>query len=85
MTFSLHFYKFILFLIYTKLSVNGQNLLLRDYLNMTMVVVTHELASIERIADRIIFLDDGKVLFQGKFSDAKSSQIPAIHQFFNPA
>ena len=57
---------------------------LRDYLNMTLVVVTHELASIHRIADRIICRDQGKVLFQGKLSDAKSSKIQAIEQFFNP-
>jgi len=57
---------------------------LRDFLNMTMVIVTHELTSIQRIADRIIFLDQGKVLFHGKFEDAKSSPIPEIRQFFNP-
>jgi len=53
-------------------------------LKMTMVIVTHELTSIQRIADRIIFLDEGKVLFQGKFEDAKSSNIPAVREFFNP-
>ena len=53
-------------------------------LKMTMVIVTHELTSIQRIADRIIFLDEGKVLFQGKFEDAKSSNIPAVRQFFKP-
>ena len=57
---------------------------LRDILKMTMVIVTHELTSIQRIADRIIFLDAGKVLFQGKFKDAKSSNIPAVREFFNP-
>jgi len=57
---------------------------LRDILNMTLVIVTHELASIHRIADRIIFLDQGRVLFQGKLQDAKLSSIPAIQHFFNP-
>jgi len=57
---------------------------LRDILKMSMVIVTHELASIQRIADRIIFLDEGKVLFQGKLSDAKKSVFPAVKAFFNP-
>ena len=57
---------------------------LRDILNMTLVIVTHELESIHRIADRTIFLDQGRILFQGKLQDAKSSTIPAIQQFFNP-
>ena len=57
---------------------------LRNILKMTMVIVTHELTSIQRIADRIIFLDEGKILFQGRLDDARSSNIPAVRQFFNP-
>jgi len=57
---------------------------LRDILNMTMVIVTHELESIHRIADRVVFMDKGQVLFQGKLQEAKSSPIPTIQQFFNP-
>lgn len=55
---------------------------LKRFLNMTMVIVTHELASIHRIADRLIFLHDGKVLFVGKLDDAKKSGIPQIENFF---
>ncbi len=57
---------------------------LRDLLNMTLVIVTHELASIQRIADRIIFLEQGRVLFQGSIPQAIQSNIPAIQRFFNP-
>ncbi|MBT5047203.1 MAG: ATP-binding cassette domain-containing protein [Rhodospirillaceae bacterium] len=37
-------------------------LLLRDALNMTIVVVTHELESAFKIADRVTILDQGKIL-----------------------
>ncbi|MDZ7340795.1 MAG: ATP-binding cassette domain-containing protein [candidate division KSB1 bacterium] len=57
---------------------------LRDLLNMTLVIVTHELASIQRIADRIIFLEQGQVLFQGTIQQALAANIPAIQHFFNP-
>jgi len=57
---------------------------LRDTLNMTLVLVTHELASIQRIADRIIFLDEGRILYQGDLPGAKTSSIPVVEQFFNP-
>ena len=56
---------------------------LRDILSMTLVIVTHELASIQRIADRIIFMDQGKVLYQGKLNEAITSEIPTIQRFFN--
>ncbi len=55
---------------------------MKRQLQMTMVIVTHELASIHRIADRILFLEQGKILFQGTLAEAKQSDQPAIQQFF---
>ncbi len=55
---------------------------LKKQLNMTVVVVTHELASIHRIADKIIFLDSGKLLFYGSLKEAKKSGIEQIDTFF---
>ena len=55
---------------------------LREQLNMTIVIVTHELASIHRVADRVIFLGEGKVLFSGSLADAQECRIPAVHTFF---
>ncbi len=57
---------------------------LRDILGMTLVIVTHELESIHRIADRVVFMEAGKVLFQGKLQAAKQSPITAIQRFFHP-
>jgi len=55
---------------------------LKNQLNMTIVIVTHELASIHRIADKIIFLDAGKMLFYGTLEDAKKAGIAQIDTFF---
>jgi len=33
--------------------------------NMTMIVVTHEMAFAKEISDRIIFMDEGKILADG--------------------
>ncbi|GAB1469084.1 ATP-binding cassette domain-containing protein [Candidatus Cloacimonadota bacterium] len=55
---------------------------LKKQLNMTIVIVTHELASIHRIADKIIFLDSGKMLFYGTLAAAKQAGIPQIDTFF---
>jgi len=57
---------------------------LRKLLGMTLVVVTHELESIRRIADRILFLDQGTVLFVGSLEEARKCGIEAVHRFFNP-
>ncbi len=57
---------------------------LRDLLGMTLVVVTHELESIKRIADRILFLHQGRAVFTGKLQDALKSDIEPVVKFFNP-
>ncbi len=56
---------------------------LREALGITLVVVTHELASIERIADNIVFLHKGSVLFEGALSEARKQSSGAIADFFN--
>ncbi len=56
---------------------------MRDRLGMTIVLVTHEIPSIFRLADRIVFLDKGKVAFNGTLSAALKSGHPAIHEFFS--
>jgi len=67
----------------TSLALDELLLNLKKQLNMTIVVVTHELASIHRIADKIIFLESGKMLFSGTLAAAKQSGIKAIDNFFS--
>jgi phospholipid/cholesterol/gamma-HCH transport system ATP-binding protein len=55
---------------------------LKEILGITIVVVTHELLSIEKIADNIIFLHRGNVLFDGPFSEARSMSSGPVHEFF---
>ena len=55
---------------------------LNETLGMTIVVVTHELESIKRIAHRITYLHKGKALFTGTLEEAFESGIPAIQEFF---
>ncbi len=55
---------------------------LKHVLGMTIVLVTHEVPSIFRLADRIIFLDTGRVIFEGPLADALQSTNPIIREFF---
>lgn len=58
---------------------------LRDNLGLTLVVVTHETASIRRIADRIAFLDQGRLIFDGPLAEAMTSDIDPVRRFFQIA
>jgi len=56
---------------------------LREMLGITLVVVTHELASIERIADEVVFLHRGAVLFDGAYADARAIESGPVRDFFD--
>ncbi|MBN2425625.1 MAG: ATP-binding cassette domain-containing protein [Calditrichaceae bacterium] len=67
----------------TAASLDQLLLSLKEKLGMTLVMVTHETASIKRIADRIIYLGKNRVLFSGTLREALESDIPALITFFN--
>lgn len=56
---------------------------MRDRLNITIVVVTHEIESIKTIADRIIYLEKGLVYFDGTLKDGLAQTEGKVYDFFN--
>lgn len=49
----------------------------------TYVIVTHQHSTIQRTADRIIFMYRGKIQWQGSVKDANTTDHPLIRQFFS--
>jgi phospholipid/cholesterol/gamma-HCH transport system ATP-binding protein len=67
------------------LTANGLDKLtaeLRDTHGMTFVVVTHELRSIERIADRVLLLKDEGLRYNGEYRDLAGARDPYVQSFF---
>jgi phospholipid/cholesterol/gamma-HCH transport system ATP-binding protein len=56
---------------------------LQKKLNMTSIVVTHDLICAEIIADRAIFLKDGIIAYEGEISNLTSKDDPFLNKFFN--
>ncbi len=56
---------------------------LRQAMNMTIVVVTHELESAFKIADRITVLDHGSILMTGTVDDIRRSDDERIQNMLN--
>ncbi len=56
---------------------------LRDALNITIVVVTHELESALKIADRITVLDHGRVLITGTVEEVRNSGNEVVQDMLN--
>lgn len=55
---------------------------LNRILGLTFVIVTHELESIRKIADHVLMLDRGQIVFGGTLQEAESTDTPRVRQFF---
>jgi phospholipid/cholesterol/gamma-HCH transport system ATP-binding protein len=58
-------------------------LLLKQTFQMTVIVVTHEMASAFRIADRIAMLHEGSFSSVGTKEEIKASENPRVRQFLD--
>ncbi|MEH6453042.1 MAG: ATP-binding cassette domain-containing protein [Psychromonas sp.] len=58
-------------------------LTLRDAMNMTIVVVTHELESVFKIADRVVVLFAGEVVANGSVDEIKNSPDERVQNMIN--
>jgi len=54
---------------------------LQQRLGVTSIVVTHDIHSAFTVGDRIAFLHDGKILFDGPVADAKEASEPLLRNF----
>jgi phospholipid/cholesterol/gamma-HCH transport system ATP-binding protein len=56
---------------------------LKRQLKLTSVVVTHDLDLMYKVADRVVFLFEGKVIFFGPTADLEKSDHPHIQEFLD--
>lgn len=61
--------------------INELILMLQKDRAMSSIVVTHEIHSAETIADRLILLDQGSIVFDGSFEALKQSEDAFLSQF----
>ena len=67
----------------TAAGIDNLILKLKKAFNMTSVVVTHEMASAELIADRVAVMDQGEVIAFGTWPEVKASRHPRVLRFLN--
>lgn len=65
------------------MGIDNLILKLQKAFKMTIVVVTHELASVFTIADRIAMLHEGKVIAIGTKDELRQNPDPRVQQFLN--
>jgi len=55
---------------------------MREWFRLTIIIITHDLDSLWRIADRVAVLGNGKVLGIGSMMELSSSSDALIHEYF---
>ncbi len=61
--------------------INELIIKLQHELNVTSVVVTHDMASASKVADRVVMLHDGKFIFDGTADEIMRSDDPRVRCF----
>lgn len=64
-------------------SINELIKMLHDKLKVTSVVVTHDMKSAYRVADRIAMLYAGQIIAEGSPEEIQETKHPVVHQFIN--
>lgn len=54
---------------------------LKEHLRLTAVVVTHDLGLMRAVADRVVVLHEGRVIYFGPVKDLEASEHPHIQEF----
>ncbi|CCH48971.1 ABC transporter ATP-binding protein [Pseudodesulfovibrio piezophilus] len=53
------------------------------HFDMTMVVVTHDLASMRALADHVVILGEGRCLYQGDIEELEKTEDPYLRHFLD--
>jgi phospholipid/cholesterol/gamma-HCH transport system ATP-binding protein len=61
--------------------INELILKLQRELKVTSIVVTHDMQSAFKVGDRIVMLDQGKIIFDGTPDDIRASHDEIVHRF----
>ena len=65
----------------TKTVIDGLVLKMRDELGVTGVVITHDISSAYRLADRLAMLHEGRCRFHGSVEEIRRSEDPVVRGF----
>ncbi|MCX5696260.1 MAG: ABC transporter ATP-binding protein [Candidatus Omnitrophica bacterium] len=64
-------------------SINELIKSMHDKLNVTSIVVTHDITSAYKVADKIAMLYQGRIIAEGTPEEIQKTKNPVVHQFIN--
>jgi len=65
--------------------VDEMIVLAKQQYQITSVIISHDMASTKRLADRVAYLHDGQIVFYGDYDQFTASTLPEIRAFLDGA
>jgi len=65
--------------------VDQMIVLARNTYDITSVIISHDMASAKRLADRVAFLHEGKIISDGTFDEFLTCDLPPVRSFLDGA
>ncbi len=65
--------------------VDEMLVLAKETYHITSVIISHDMASTKRLADRVAFLHDGRIISEGSYDEFTASPLPQIRAFVDGA
>jgi len=65
--------------------VDEMLVLAKEKYHITSVIISHDMASTKRLADRVAFLHEGKIVFYGTYDEFMHSDLPPVRSFVEGA
>ena len=66
-------------------AVDDMIALAKHQYQITSVIISHDMASTKRLADKVAFLHDGKIIFYGTYDEFIADKLPPIQAFVDGA
>ncbi len=61
--------------------VDEMIVLAKQQFHITSAIISHDMASTKRLADKVAFLHDGKIVFYGTYPELITSELPPVRAF----
>jgi len=71
------------FLYFNNVNIDKLIVELSEKLDVTSIVVTHDMQSVAKVADRVVMLHLGKIIFSGTVEELYSTDNEVVAQFVN--
>ncbi|MFC2080332.1 ABC transporter ATP-binding protein, partial [Bacteroidota bacterium] len=67
---------------YTSLAINDLIMKVKEMYKTSSIIITHDIKCAKKTGDRLIILDDGKIIAKGSYDELEANHTDQVNLFF---